>query len=275
MTERIFIDAGHGGTDPGAVGNGLREKDLTLKLAKKTRDYLNANYIGHIVKLSRENDVTLSLAQRVKMANDWNATYFASIHINAGGGTGFESFVNKGTIQATKNAREHVHNAIMTELGNSVRDRGKKSASFYVIKYTDMSAILTECLFIDTKADADKLKSEAWLDKIARGHAKGIAKARGLKAKPKPKPTPKPKEDDTMLEKAILIGGFPDFPVAEVLASRLKAPIYTRAAYPGGKVAKELYVVGGSTKGLQANKIIDLSGKDRFESAAAVKKFLG
>jgi N-acetylmuramoyl-L-alanine amidase CwlA len=81
--------------------------------------------------------------------------------------------------------------------------------------------------------------------------------------------------NDDMLDKAILIGGFPDFAVAEVLAARLKAPVYTRAGYPGGKVAKELYVVGGSVNGLQADKIINLSGKDRFAVAASVKKFLG
>ncbi len=87
-------------------------------------------------------------------------------------------------------------------------------------------------------------------------------------------PPKKPKEEDDMLDKAILIGGFPDFAVAEVLAGRIKAPIYTREAYPGGKVTKELYVVGGSTAGLQADKVINLTGKDRFAVAAAVDKFL-
>ncbi len=91
------------------------------------------------------------------------------------------------------------------------------------------------------------------------------------------KTTPKDdghKKEENILEKAILIGGYPDFPAAESLATRLKAPIYTRAAYPGGKVTKELYVVGGSTEGLQADKIINLSGKDRFEVAKAVEDFL-
>jgi hypothetical protein len=82
------------------------------------------------------------------------------------------------------------------------------------------------------------------------------------------------KEEDDMLDKAILIGGFPDFAVAEVLAARISAPIYTRAAYPGGKVARELYVVGGSATGLQADRVINLSGKDRFAVAAAVNNFL-
>lgn len=78
-----------------------------------------------------------------------------------------------------------------------------------------------------------------------------------------------------MLEKAIVINAFPDMTFAEVLAAKLKAPIYTRAALPGGKIAKEVYVVGGSTDGLQADKVISLSGSDRFAVAAAVKKFIG
>jgi N-acetylmuramoyl-L-alanine amidase CwlA len=89
------------------------------------------------------------------------------------------------------------------------------------------------------------------------------------------KKEPVKKEETDMLEKAIVIGGFPDMSFAEVLAARLKAPIYTRAALPSSKVAKELYVVGGATTGLQADKVISLTGADRFAVAAAVKKFLG
>lgn len=190
MTERIFIDPGHGGNDPGAVGNGLKEKDLTLAIARKTRDYLVNNYANVVIKLSREGDATLSLKQRTDMANAWGATYFASIHINAGGGTGFESYVYNKTDSATKNSQAHVHSAIMAEI-SGVRDRGKKSANFHVVRETRMQAILTENLFIDTKEDADKLKSESFLNKLAVGHAKGIAKARNLQPKPahQPKPT--------------------------------------------------------------------------------------
>jgi hypothetical protein len=80
---------------------------------------------------------------------------------------------------------------------------------------------------------------------------------------------------EEMLEKAIIIGGFPDFAVAEILAARLKAPVYTRSALPGGKIAKEVYVVGGSMEGIQGDKVISLSGADRFAVAAAVKRFIG
>jgi N-acetylmuramoyl-L-alanine amidase len=82
------------------------------------------------------------------------------------------------------------------------------------------------------------------------------------------------KEEKKMLEKAIVIGGFPDMAFAEVLAARLKAPIYTRSALPAGKIAKEVYVAGGSTQGIQADKVISLTGKDRFAVARAVEEYL-
>jgi hypothetical protein len=85
----------------------------------------------------------------------------------------------------------------------------------------------------------------------------------------------KPMEVDDMLEKAIVVNGFADFGTAEPLANRLQAPIYTRASLGNRKVSKELYVVGGTTDGLQADKIVPLTGADRYEVAAAVKKFLG
>src|SRR5690606_24264110 len=65
--------------------------------------------------------------------------------------------------------------------------RGKKKANFAVLRLTKMSAILTENGFIDTKSDANKLKSNTYLNRIAKGHAGGIAKALGLKKKSKPK----------------------------------------------------------------------------------------
>src|SRR5690625_7648935 len=82
---KIYIDAGHGGNDPGASGNGLKEKDLTLTIAKKVQAILK-DYAT--VRMSRTTDKTLSLTQRTNDANSWGADYFLSIHINAGGGTG-------------------------------------------------------------------------------------------------------------------------------------------------------------------------------------------
>src|SRR5699024_12680369 len=78
---RIFIDPGHGGSDPGASANGLQEKDVTLDIALKTRDILNEQYSGHTVKLYRTEDITKSLNERTNEANNWGAQFFVSIHI--------------------------------------------------------------------------------------------------------------------------------------------------------------------------------------------------
>ncbi|WP_404330278.1 N-acetylmuramoyl-L-alanine amidase [Mesobacillus maritimus] len=284
---KIFIDPGHGGTDSGAVGSGLQEKNLTLQIAKKMQQLL-LTYENVQVRLSRETDKTMSLRQRTDMANNWNADFLISVHINAGGGTGFETFIYPGVGGVTKRNQDILHAEVMKEL-DGVRDRGKKRADFFMLRESKMDAILTENLFIDNSGDVAKLKQASILNKIAQGHVNGVVKAYGLRkkavAKPAPSPTPKPaptkptptqpdKGGSALMDKAIVIGGFPDFASAEMLAARLKAPIYTRAALPNGKIAKELYVVGGSASGLQADKIISLTGKDRFEVAAAVAEFL-
>lgn len=70
-TVKIYIDPGHGGTDTGAVGNGLREKDLTLDIALRIRNILNAEYTGHEIRMSRTSDVYPTLTQRTTDANNW------------------------------------------------------------------------------------------------------------------------------------------------------------------------------------------------------------
>ncbi|SDJ85943.1 N-acetylmuramoyl-L-alanine amidase [Sediminibacillus albus] len=178
---KIFIDPGHGGNDPGAIGNGLQEKDVTLAIALKIRDLLNRDYQGHSVMLSRTTDQTLSLSQRTNMANSWGADYLVSVHINAGGGTGFESYTYNGNYPGkteTNRLRSIVHDAIVIETG--FRDRGKKEANFHMVRESAMQAVLTENGFIDNSSDAAALKSDAFLTRVARGHVIGVANALGL-----------------------------------------------------------------------------------------------
>lgn len=189
---KFFIDPGHGGSDSGAVGNGLREKDLTLTIAKKVRDLL-ANYENAQVRLSRDTDIFISLNGRADMANNWGADYFMSIHINASGGTGFETYVHTSASSASVRYQNVIHPAIVST--TDLRDRGKKNANYAVLRETAMPAILTENGFIDNTSDASKLKSDAFLNKVAQGHVDGLAKAFGLKKKtstPAP-PTPAPR----------------------------------------------------------------------------------
>lgn len=181
---KIFIDPGHGGTDSGATGNGLQEKDVTLEIAKRVKKYLHEHFTGHEIKMSRDMDKTVSLTARTNAANTWGATLFLSIHVNAGGGTGFEDYIYKelADSSSTEKFRNILHTEIMKEV-NPWHDRGKKKADFAVLRETKMKAILTENGFIDTKKDADKLKSSTFLNKLAKGHAEGIAKIFSLKRK--------------------------------------------------------------------------------------------
>jgi len=217
---RIFLDPGHGGTDTGAVANGLQEKNITLAIAKKIRDKL-ANYEGVQVKLSRESDTSLSLKQRTDMANAWGANYLISVHINAGGGTGFESYTYNGNYsgkQETNRKRSILHAEIMRQL-SGVRDRGYKESNLHMVRESHMEAVLTENLFIDNADDAAKLKQDAWLDKIAQGHVNGLAILFNLKQKTVPTPAPKPTSN--LLYK-VQVGAFAKYENAEALANKLK-----------------------------------------------------
>lgn len=182
---KFFIDPGHGGSDTGAIGNGLLEKNLTLQISKRIRDMLET-YENTQVRLSREGDQSLTLNERTNMANSWGADYLLSVHINASGGTGFEDYrydriaasSTTGRIQAT------IHNEIMKAIKKyGVRDRGAKSANFHMLRESNMPAILTENLFIDNIADADLLKQSGFIEALAHGHVNGLAKAFGLKKK--------------------------------------------------------------------------------------------
>src|SRR5690606_19435052 len=150
------------------------------------RDYLLANYTGVSVRMSRETDKTVSLSARTNDANKWGANAYISIHVNAGGGTGFESYVYPNVGKSTRDLQNAVHGEVMKTF-SGFRDRGKKQANFHVLRETKMSAVLTENGFIDTKRDADFLKIEANLRKIGEAHALGVAKYFGLKKKAQPK----------------------------------------------------------------------------------------
>ncbi|MBD7937124.1 N-acetylmuramoyl-L-alanine amidase [Cytobacillus sp. Sa5YUA1] len=175
---KIYIDPGHGGTDPGAVGNGLQEKALTLQISTRIRDLL-AGYSNAEVRMSRTGDQTRSLSQRTTDANNWGADFFLSVHINAGGGTGYEDYVYPGVGAPTTTYQSRIHEEILKVV--DFRDRGKKQANFHVLRETRMPALLTENGFIDIVPDANKLKQSSFLQSIAQGHVNGLVRAFNLR----------------------------------------------------------------------------------------------
>lgn len=182
---KIFINVGHGGKDSGAVGNGLREKDIVLDLGRKIVDYLKANYTGFEIKLFRSDDTYYTLDQITDEANKWGADVFVSLHVNAGGGTGFESFAYNGNVsRETLNYQSILHDEIMKLLKPfGVRDRGKKRANLHVLRETKAPAVLTESMFIDHSGDAGLLRRADFINALVRGHVNGIVRLADLKKK--------------------------------------------------------------------------------------------
>ncbi len=164
---KIFIDAGHNhaGGDLGAVGNGLKEQDVTFQIAAALKSLLVAQ--GHQVKMSRsaltdsigKTEID-SILQRTKMANDWGAELFISIHCNAfdDKAKGTETLVYSKKSAAYPMA-ERVQAAIVKRLGTA--DRGiKERPDLGVLWRTNMPSLLVETAFIDNNSDAVLLKTK-------------------------------------------------------------------------------------------------------------------
>lgn len=180
MEKKIVLDPGHGGEDPGAVGFGLEEKNINLDIARRVRTKLT-NYAD--VQLTRTSDTFVSLAQRANFSNKFGADLFLSIHVNAGGGTGFEDYIYSKALQETKKIREELHKEMAAFYkAQGFPDRGMKEANFAVLRETKSPAILLENLFIDRSEDAVKLVDPAFREGIAEAIAKGVIRVMDLDA---------------------------------------------------------------------------------------------
>lgn len=166
----VVLDAGHGGTDPGAQRGYVKEKDLTLAIAKKARDKLVEN--GVKVVMTRSDDTFVALPERVSTTNNLKPDMFLSVHINSLESTndihGIETYYQT---DMSKALAQQVHDSLVTEL--VAPDRAIRRAKFYVINRAEVPAVLAEVGFISNKAERDKLVSEDYQEKIAGALAKG------------------------------------------------------------------------------------------------------
>lgn len=134
-------------------------------------------------RLAREDDTNPSLSARANYANNLNADWFLSLHTNAGGGTGFESFVYNNAPASTRALRTVLHDQVARYYtGSGLPDRGQKQANFAVLRETQMPAVLLENLFIDNARDAAYLKDQSFLEGAASAIAGGVVRAFGLEA---------------------------------------------------------------------------------------------
>lgn len=168
--QKIFIDPGHGGKDPGASGNGIIEAEKVLEISLKLGAKLQAK--GYQVKYSRTNSVYLSLTERANMANKWGADIFLCVHANSftsPTANGTETFLHLNGSKASRTLATNINNALVNQLG--LTNRGVKTADFAVLRLTKMPAVLIETAFVSNANDANKLKSNP------QGFANAIASA--------------------------------------------------------------------------------------------------
>lgn len=167
----VVLDAGHGGTDPGAQRGDVQEKALTLEIVEKLRRVLESKNVKCF--LTRSDDTFVSLEDRVRITNQLNPDAFVSIHINSletnNGTTGIETYFQT---DRSKDLAALIHASLVK--GLSAPDRGVRKARFYVINHTPVPAILAEVGFISNKDERDKLISSDYQAQIATAVADGV-----------------------------------------------------------------------------------------------------
>ncbi len=178
----ITLDPGHGGTDPGAIGKqGTKEKDITLKIAMKVRDYLLDK--GAQVSMTRTNDKDVfgpdatdaqELQARVDVAQANDADLFVSIHCNASTNPnigGISSYFFPKT-DYDKIAASAIQDDLTKKFG--LDDLGVRQANFYVNKRSSMPTVLIETAFISNQKEEKLLRSNWFQSKMAKAIADGI-----------------------------------------------------------------------------------------------------
>jgi N-acetylmuramoyl-L-alanine amidase len=175
----IVLDPGHGGSDSGAMHNGLTEKTITLDIADRLRDLLVSR--GWIVKMTRTTDVDVfapnasardELQARCDVANSIKARLFVSIHVNS-----FTTSEQHGTTTYYYRPQSYgLARAVNARLAATLptTDDGVIKNNFYVIHHTSMPAILVETAFVSNPVDAKYLRSPAFLQNVALGIADGV-----------------------------------------------------------------------------------------------------
>lgn len=169
----VVLDAGHGGSETGA-DYGKGEKWYNLDITLRTAAILKEKGIN--VKLTRDKDTFVGLYERAKMANDWNADVFISIHNNAffdKNTNGTMTFFYTGSYKGKEYAKI-IQADLIKNLGS--RDIGVRSENFVVIKETKMPAVLVEIGCLTNDEERAKLDTEEYRIKAAQSLAESIIK---------------------------------------------------------------------------------------------------
>lgn len=212
---RIFISAGHGGKQPGAVKGTIKEKDLTLKIANEATRLLRL--AGHDVAQNRLGDSDCTPENAALLANKFGAALFIEFHINSfflESANGTECYYHKSD-RVGKTLAEKISAKIAT-LG--FKNRGAKTANFIVLNNTNMTALLVESCFLSNPEDMRKFTPE----KIAAAVVSCVLeKYPPLKVEP-PKPIPAPAPAEPKKLYCVQVGAYSVKANAQKMVEKLK-----------------------------------------------------
>lgn len=274
--EDFMLDAGHGGSDPGAVGpTGLQEKDINLRIIKRLGAKLTAQ--GVKVAYTRTGDNYVGLSGRARAANALKAVNFLSIHCNgfkdpAATGTETVAYAAGGNGQKLANA---IQKRLVAATGRA--NRGVKFQNLAVLRETTMPAALAEVVFITNPQEEALLKLDSFIEKVAHAIFLGCLDYLG-RTYTEPEPIAEPtKGVEIMLPVLIAFnpgGDGSDARAAQLLHDKLGAPIINRDFVTPDmqKAFTQVIEVGGAQK-LQGSKLV--SGNDRYDTYVAVLQHIG
>ena len=172
---KVFIGIGHGGNDPGAVANGLRESDLALSIGLEVERLLKSK--GVTTKISRTTDINDDLNDKIRKCNQFAPDLAIDIHINAGGGEGFEAYYYHGggtSFIMARNIEQEVLKMGQVSRGLKTKLNSSGSDFFGWIRLVNAPSVILEAAFIDNAKDVERIRTEAGRKKFARAYANGI-----------------------------------------------------------------------------------------------------
>jgi len=174
----VVIDAGHGGSEKGAIGClGDEEKNINLEIAQNVAEILRNK--GFNVVMTRECDADVSLQDRVKIAQENDADLFVSIHLNSIGDIPMNVHKNRGTsvYYFNNNSKDFAQTMLKSVTSTAgTRDDGVRTASFAVIRPSEYAGILVETAYMTNPMDSVLYTNEKWLQRAAKGIAEGVIK---------------------------------------------------------------------------------------------------
>jgi len=167
----VVIDAGHGGHDRGGIpGQRISEKDMTLDVAQRLRNVLAAS--GYRVVMTRDSDVFVPLATRVAIANSYRNAIFVCVHFNATnrmGAGGIETYFYSRDSLPLASA---VHYYVVG--GAPSANRGVRRRGYYVLRKTNIPAVLVECGFLTNPTEGAYAQTASYRQKLAEEIAAGV-----------------------------------------------------------------------------------------------------